>query len=460
MNIHSSFISCLALCWCLLCGCGQTETTTEQVTIHLQDLYLQALEKQKQGDLQQAMRLYVEAEQSLQHNNLQENNSLAGDICSRIGDLHTLYHDYPQALTMFHRAYDYYLAASAKESQNRTLLSLAYTYAALGDDISGCNLAILVYNWALLNDNQQLLALSQKQIAAYTQNHDSKAKADDNESQQNARIEQEISMFDDALRNFPDLVEIPFVTQNNSTKMLEASGEAILYNPMNMVQVEYLRRLSDMRLEQLRQKQTINILIIVVGCVVCLMLLCMVIYQRRLRLSQQDGYINKVQGLQQQLHNSESVISDMNDRIVHSSASVEDMSRQINSLFKSQFSLLDSLVNTYYETRDINRDKEAIYKQVKGEIAKLSSPKSVAELEAIINRHRGGVIAEIRTKYPSLSEQNITLLCYILAGFSAKSIGILLDCSIANVHTRRSRLKRQLLDLDAASGEKFAELLC
>ena len=135
------------------------------------------------------------------------------------------------------------------------------------------------------------------------------------------------------------------------------------------------------------------------------------------------------------------------------------MRRQINSLFKSQFALLDSLVNTYYETRDINRDKEAIYKQVKGEIAKLSSPKSVAELEAIINRHRGGVIAEIRTKYPSLSEQNITLLCYILAGFSAKSIGILLDCTIANVHTRRSRLKRQLLDLDAVSGEKFAELL-
>ena len=210
---------------------------------------------------------------------------------------------------------------------------------------------------------------------------------------------------------------------------------------------------------QLEQKQTINLLTTAIGCVLILLLVMIIIYQRRLRKAMVDNYMVEVQSLQQRLHSSESQISVMNDKVRHSSTSAAQMAEQINSLFKSQFSLLDSLVNTYYETRDINHDKEAIYKQVKGEIAKLSSPKRVAELEAIINRHRNNVIADIRTKYPSLSEQNITLLCYILAGFSAKSIGILLDCSIANVHTKRSRLKHQLMEMDAASGEKFSEIL-
>ena len=182
-------------------------------------------------------------------------------------------------------------------------------------------------------------------------------------------------------------------------------------------------------------------------------------YQRHLRKVAVDSYIAEVQSLHQTLRSRESLISDMNDKILHSSASVEEMSEQINALFKRQFALLDSLVNTYYETRDINRDKEAIYKQVKGEIAKLSDKKNIAYLEEIINRHRGNVVADIRKSYPSISEHNITLLCYILAGFSAKSIGILLDCSIANVHTKRSRLKRQLQELDAASGQMYARLL-
>ena len=446
-------VACLL---CTLCGCDNEARPATANVENLRKAYNQAYALQARGDYQQSMQLYMETENPAYKSG---DKALLGDIYSRMGELHIIHYDYSQALTLFRRAYNSYVAVDDEVAQNQTLCSIAQSYSAVGRNSDAEMLYVLVYNWALIEGNRPLMQRCQEQISELYHKFDhletlrqipiANEYATDSVNSHNERM----------LYDYSDLRYQMTPPQIYRSELQQMYPDTIVYNPMNSVQIDYLRKLSDMRLEQLDQERTINILITIIACVVIVLLATMVIYQRRLRKAAVDNYMVEVQTLQQQLHNSESVISDMNDRIIHSSASVEDMSRQINSLFKSQFSLLDSLVNTYYETRDINRDKEAIYKQVKGEIAKLSSPKSVAELEAIINRPRGGVIAEIRTKYPSLSEQNITLLCYILAGFSAKSIGILLDCTIANVHTRRSRLKRQLLDLDAASGEKFAELL-
>ncbi len=447
----------LGSCW--LCGCNQAATNVATDDTPLRNAYNRAYSHQSRGDYQQAMQLYMEIENPARQSG---DAALLGDIYSRIGDLHILYYDYSQALASFHRAYDAYRFTNDAEAQNFTLCSIARCYLATGKNSEAEMLYVLVYNWALLGDNEPLCQLCEEQIAECKRMFDNletvrqisnpipRQKADS----LNMNMGQELESI-----LFPDMYAATDRENHPHRESQQMWPDTIVYNPMNRVQIEYLRRLSDMRMAQLEQEQTINLLTTAIAGTVIALLVIVVIYQRRLRKATVDNYIVEVQSLQQRLHSSESQLSVMNDKILLSSASAAQMSEQINTLFKSQFSLLDSLVNTYYETRDIHRDKEAIYRQVKGEIAKLSSPERIAELEAIINRHRGGVIAAIRQKYPSLSEQNISLLCYILAGFSAKSIGILLDCSIANVHTKRSRLKRQLAELDAASGEKFSEIL-
>ena len=447
------------LCGGWLCGCDQSTIRSTTENTSLRSVYNRAQDLQARGKYQQAMQLYMEVEEPAR---LSGDALLMGDIYSRIGDLHTLYYDYPQALASFYRAYDAYRFYNDAEAQNLTLFAIAQCYLATGKKTDAEMLYILIYNWALLNDNNPLMQRCEEQIAMCDRMFDNLETL----RQMSYPIPEQKA--DTLNLNIKDALvpmlysDLRFDANHNGyphRDFQQMRPDTVVYNPMNSIQIEYLRRLSDMRMAQLEQKQTINLLTTAIGCVLILLLVMIIIYQRRLRKAMVDNYMVEVQSLQQRLHSSESQISVMNDKVRHSSTSAAQMAEQINSLFKSQFSLLDSLVNTYYETRDINHDKEAIYKQVKGEIAKLSSPKRVAELEAIINRHRNNVIADIRTKYPSLSEQNITLLCYILAGFSAKSIGILLDCSIANVHTKRSRLKHQLMEMDAASGEKFSEIL-
>lgn len=439
----------VALCSCLIGSCASDQQRTNGSVSVAQRLYDEAYEHQRCGRLQQAMTLYLEAEQSAVES---DSRLLVGDINARIGDLHTLYYDYPQALNAFCRAYDLYREGGDELAQNLILHSIAHNYAAMHRVADAKMLFVLVYNWAIFEGEDEL---KQRCMAALMElNH----KYSDLETQRKVDLKDDTIAEDEEVIAWRDYDNSLFDVALLYDERMERP-DSVVYNPMNRVQIEYLRKLSDMRMEQLEQEQTIKLLIIIIALIVIMLMAIVAFYQRHLRKVAVDSYIAEVQSLHQTLRSRESLISDMNDKILHSSASVEEMSEQINALFKRQFALLDSLVNTYYETRDINRDKEAIYKQVKGEIAKLSDKKNIAYLEEIINRHRGNVVADIRKSYPSISEQNITLLCYILAGFSAKSIGILLDCSIANVHTKRSRLKRQLQELDAASGQMYARLL-
>lgn len=442
----------VALCGYLCCSCG--DDGRECSSSLAERLYAEAQEYQGRGEDHQAMNLYMEARQSAEQG---DHYRLMGDISARIGDLHTLYYDYPQAVESYYQAYNAYLKIDDESAQNRILTSIAMSYSAMNRPDDARMLLVWVYNWAVFAKDKELQLVCQRtKYLNFDQIYSIDQVSDITFAGRAAEAEADSH---DGIDVHSDVRHDRFHDLHAEALIQRQRPDTIYYNPMNKVQIDYLRKLSDLRMEQLEQERTIKLLILVVGCAVILLLAIVALYQRRLRKMAVDNYMVEVQTLQQVLQNRESVISDMNDRIRHSSASVEEMSRQINTLFKQQFSLLDSLVNTYYETRDIHRDKEAIYRQVKGEIAKFSDEKNIAYLEQIINRHCGNVIAEIRAKYPSVSKQNITLLCLILSGFSAKSIGILLDCSIANVHTKRSRLKRQLAELDAASGEKFANLL-
>lgn len=496
MRYNTVYLLFAAICCCLCGGCEQEQTAVERHTDAFIQLYNEGQKFDEAGDFQHAMRAYMEAEQ---HAAQGVDAHLLGELYGRIGAIYNRYCDYAQSISYYQKAYRHFNSAGEKHLQNKALCDIASLYIAMGKYADAAQLLVLTNNWAILANDEEVEQLSEELLADLYGRFDALENmrqvafpaqpTDDKDYRENYRFlavqaarERNFAAVEHYLRmawaeaenalDSLDMYSVEYTIQDmlgNSRAALDSYRkmaqmqnmrmDTIMRNPIQQVRIEYLQQLSDMRMEQLRQKQTINMLITTVACAIILLLAIIAIYQRRLRKAAVDNYMVEVQTLQQRIRNSESVISDMNEQIVHSSASVEEMGEQIKTLFKRQFALLDSLVNTYYETRDINRDKEAIYKQVKGEIAKLSSPKSVAELEAIINRHRGGVIADIRTKYPSLSEQNITLLCYILAGFSAKSIGILLDCSIAHVHTKKSRLKRQLLDLDAASGEKFAGLL-
>lgn len=147
-------------------------------------------------------------------------------------------------------------------------------------------------------------------------------------------------------------------------------------------------------------------------------------------------------------------IHDLENSLFVKETTVNNMTEQIKNLFTQQFTLIDKLSNTYYETHGAQKDKEAIYLQVKKEIGKLqSNKKSIQQLEDIVNQYKDNVMQIIRSEMQTFSDMDLRLLCFLYAGFSAKAISVFTNDSIGNIYMRKSRLKTKISQSNAKDKE-------
>lgn len=213
-----------------------------------------------------------------------------------------------------------------------------------------------------------------------------------------------------------------------------------LQHPILVAQKDYYKE--EARHKAMKLKQNSDKLIIISVTLFIFLILMIIIHTYRIQAKQKkiEGYMDKIGNLENLLLS------------VHSDRSIEtkEMSEKISSLFISQFSLIDKLSTTYYETHGSNKDKDAIYRQVTKEIEKLSKDKKyLLQLESIVNKYKDNVMQITREVLPELSEMDLRILCYFFAGFSAKAISIFTNNSTGNIYVKKGRLKERISLLDS-----------
>ena len=62
---------------------------------------------------------------------------------------------------------------------------------------------------------------------------------------------------------------------------------------------------------------------------------------------------------------------------------------------------------------------------------------------------------DFRAAYPSLKEKDYHLYAYLVAGFSATTIAVLLKKEKSVIYNRTSRLKRTIRDINPDRSERF-----
>ena len=136
----------------------------------------------------------------------------------------------------------------------------------------------------------------------------------------------------------------------------------------------------------------------------------------------------------------------------------EELRSKIDALYAGRVSTLNFLCDEYYNKRDARQEEVrlSIYKEVEKQILLLKSPKSLAELENIVNTYLNDILLRIRQQIPSLSHTDIVFLTYLYAGFSPRAVCIFCDIKIKNFYNRRSRLRARILESGAPDAEIFA----
>ncbi|MBR5335405.1 MAG: tetratricopeptide repeat protein [Bacteroidaceae bacterium] len=448
-------------------------------------------------DYSSAIIAYIKAETLLEELN---NGYLAGLLYVQIGNIYRDFHEYNKSLEAYKSAYYHYSIVGLESHMSYALLDIGIAYWNVAnttiaeeyfikslrlaesmndeylericyenlvvlydeiDEIEKCKTMVAVLNDRF--DRSLFSSVCLASMANYNARMQNIEHADNflaeawkrahNKSDsialyfQSANIMKTIGDVDKALNYFEDGI----ILQNDKLHIA-------MQQPIVSIQKDYFQ--SEAEYNSYRLKK--NLQIYVTLSIIVFLILLIVFMHIRHRFLKKDleisKYIDLASELQVSIRDKEAKISEISERISVSEqahiSKIHEMSGHIAELFHKQYELLDKLSNTYYETHGCSKEKESIYEQVKSEINKFANDKkTMAQLERIVNTYKNNVMSHIREEINSISERDIKLLCYIYAGFSAKSISIFIGETTGNILTRKYRLRNKITRLNTPNAE-------
>ena len=226
---------------------------------------------------------------------------------------------------------------------------------------------------------------------------------------------------------------------SDSIEKLETPKEIIQLSSIYNYQI---RERENNKLKQKAQKHSLYLYITISG--ICILVLLLFIFHQQSR--------QKIHKKQQLIDNYAETILELRDSI-NSNASSHSVI--INELFEGRFSILNDIGNTFADLSGSITDQKLLYKEVKEIISRFENPKTLTELEQIINRYKNNLMQKFRDDFPSLSNDEYQQVCYHYAGFSPKFISLLMHQKYPTIYKRRTRIKEKIMASDSAHKEEL-----
>ncbi|MCM1176631.1 MAG: hypothetical protein NC335_02625 [Bacteroides sp.] len=205
--------------------------------------------------------------------------------------------------------------------------------------------------------------------------------------------------------------------------------------------------------ENLRQRSA-KVVAILIAIVILLLavIIIIVIHQKLIHTNEMMQVANEE--LDRQKKEFSMSIESSKNQIAIKERMIQEIRRSNISTYRSQLELLDKLCIDYWRAeRNISRykisdDVRKVMSSIYGDYGKSS------KLEQKINAGMDNVMKKLRYDFPEYKEVDFRLLSYIIAGFEAKTISMIMDISTSSIYTKKSRMKEKIL----ASGSENVEL--
>ena len=204
-----------------------------------------------------------------------------------------------------------------------------------------------------------------------------------------------------------------------------------------------------------KQKQTIlhQRFLLVSALFVLVLSAFVLIYKRRKRIFQDEK--EKLLLALEESENMLQIISDDSRQLLeeeHEShrEKVLELQKMYASLYQKQF----SAIGRYYDASYLGNPERASQKMVRNVTSEINS--ILAEISTLsndqhkfeerINKDADNIIAKIRSDYPKFTESDIRFICYIVVGFDATTISVLMNITGENARVKRYRIRHRLLN--------------
>lgn len=120
------------------------------------------------------------------------------------------------------------------------------------------------------------------------------------------------------------------------------------------------------------------------------------------------------------------------------------------SVYKGKFATMGELCKIYLGLNDRSDKKEVIYYRVEQIISEINGDNNLFDkFESRINQDLNGILVHMKEDLGIADKKDERFICYLIAGLDSQTIAMLLNLSVPNVYTKRSRLRERIRKLNS-----------
>lgn len=205
-----------------------------------------------------------------------------------------------------------------------------------------------------------------------------------------------------------------------------------------------------------------RIAMISVSFITVMILLFIILYlrQRLLRMKERESE-NRMSLL---LKESNDVLERENQELKSKNSEYEEervkLRKSFATIYKDRFATIGELCKAFFDSKGRKDQKDIIYYRVERLIAGVSDDSKLhAKFEAQINRELDGIITHLKNDIGELNKLDERFICYIIAGFDTQTISSILDLSVPNIYTKKSRLRERIKKMDSPYKDDYLQMI-
>ena len=242
--------------------------------------------------------------------------------------------------------------------------------------------------------------------------------------------------------DFEALINLKKATVDNNSTLEEALRQSLA-----SVQKDFYRNRYEFYEYQSKMNNHILIFVISICILVVLILLLLInkyiIHQK----NERNNLLEYVAEVNRQLEQAKNY-------------DYESLKNKYIALYKSRFEAVGELCCQYIQHQDRADLEKVIFNKVMLMVEEIRNDKvRKAKFEAILDAELDGIMSNFRCEMPRLKENDITLFCYLVAGFDSTTISRLMDMSINNVYAHKRRLKLKIEEKNPPHSSEFLEMI-
>lgn len=158
---------------------------------------------------------------------------------------------------------------------------------------------------------------------------------------------------------------------------------------------------------------------------------------------------------EEELQRMQELANSVRERMRAKDGEIEALKDEFAADYKTQFETIGTLIEQAMGPKSEQRKQEGLLAAAQQAVGKFTDPAKQREREERIDRRAEGVMTHLREDFPNFKEQDFQLLSFVIIGFDATLISIILDINPGTFYTRKSRLRDRIYTSGSAHIEQY-----